>query len=287
MTIISAWPSAGVVGGTFLALLWLEHRFPLRRRVERTRPRLARNLVVATTNLVTVRLVELPAILPLTVHVERGGWGLLGHVALPAWLAVPVALLLLDYTLYIWHVLTHLVPFLWRFHVVHHVDLDLDVSTALRFHFGEIVISIAWRALQVVVIGVSPLALTIWQVVLLVSVLFHHSNLRLSVRAERCINRFVVTPRMHGIHHSIVREETNSNWSSGLTFWDWLHGTLRLNVPQEAITIGVPAYPTPSRVTLGRILVLPFVTQPPSWRRSDGVEPARPLLATPRARLVA
>src|SRR5262249_23165567 len=103
MTIISAWASAGVVGGTFLALLWLEHAAPPRRRVERPRPRLARNLVVATTNLVAVRLVELPAILPLTVHVERGGWGLLGHVALPAWLAVPVALLLLDYTLYIWH----------------------------------------------------------------------------------------------------------------------------------------------------------------------------------------
>ena len=148
----------------------------------------------------------------------------------------------MDYTLYVWHVLTHRVPFLWRFHVVHHVDLDLDASTALRFHFAEIVISIGWRIGQVVLIGVPPLALSAWQTATLVSIMFHHANVRLPIAAERRLNRFVVTPRMHGIHHSIVREETDSNWSSGLTLWDRLHGTLRLDVSQDEVTIEVPAY---------------------------------------------
>src|SRR5207249_6219037 len=171
----------------------------------------------------------------------------------------------MDYTLYGWHVLTHRVPFLWRFHVVHHVDLDLDASTALRFHFAEIVISIGWRIAQVVLIGVPPLALSAWQTATLVSIMFHHSNARLPIALERRLNRLIVTPRMHGIHHSTVREETDSNWSSGLTLWDKLHGTLRLNVPQHEVRIGVPAYGEPSRVALRQLLLMPFAPSPPPW----------------------
>jgi sterol desaturase/sphingolipid hydroxylase (fatty acid hydroxylase superfamily) len=155
------------------------------------------------------------------------------------------------------------------------MDLDLDASTALRFHFGELAVSIPWRAAQIAAIGVGPNALALWQNALLVSILFHHSNVRLPIGAERVLSRILVTPRMHGIHHSIVPEETNSNWSSGLTVWDWLHGTLRLNVPQNAIVIGVAAYRRPEEVTLAKTLGLPFVPQPP-WRllAGDG-EPRR------------
>jgi sterol desaturase/sphingolipid hydroxylase (fatty acid hydroxylase superfamily) len=148
---------------------------------------------------------------------------------------------------------------------VHHVDLDLDASTALRFHFGELAVSIPWRAAQIVAIGVTPEALAVWQNALLVSILFHHSNVKLPLEIERAMSRVFVTPRMHGIHHSIVPEETNSNWSSGLTVWDWLHGTLRLNVPQREIAIGVAAYRSPEDVTLRESLELPFVPQRP-WR---------------------
>ena len=176
-------------------------------------------------------------------------------------------MLLMDYTLYVWHVLTHRVPTLWRFHAVHHIDLDLDASTAVRFHFGELTLSTPWRVAQVVVIGTSPLALSIWQTGLLMSILFHHSNVELPLRLERRVGRVFVTPRMHGIHHSQVRDETDSNWSSGLTLWDWLHGTLRLNVPQRAITIGVPAFQDPDDVTLPKMVALPFVPQPPHWVR--------------------
>jgi sterol desaturase/sphingolipid hydroxylase (fatty acid hydroxylase superfamily) len=179
---------------------------------------------------------------------------------------------LLDYTLYIWHVLTHRVPFLWRFHIVHHADLDMDASTALRFHFGELALSVPWRAAQIAVIGVSPGAYAFWQTALFLSILFHHSNVRLSLGLERRLNRFVVTPRMHGIHHSVIQDETNSNWSSGLTIWDWVHGTLLLDVPQEAVTIGVPAYRTPDAVTLAKVIVMPFGPQPPAHLATSGVK---------------
>src|SRR3546814_2584537 len=105
------------------------------------------------------------------------------------------------YTLYVWHLLLHRVPLLWRCHVAHHVDLDLDASTALRFHFAELALSVPWRAAQIVLIGVSPRALSVWQTALLLSVLFHHSNARLPPAMERRLNRLIVTPRMHGIHH--------------------------------------------------------------------------------------
>jgi sterol desaturase/sphingolipid hydroxylase (fatty acid hydroxylase superfamily) len=191
---------------------------------------------------------------------------LLKQLSLPIWLEVPLAVALMDYTLYVWHVLVHKVPFLWRFHQPHHVDLDMDASTALRFHFGEMVLSVPWRAAQVLVIGASPLALSVWQTATLVEILFHHSNVELPVSLERWLCRLIVTPRMHGIHHSIVPEETGSNWSSGLTVWDWLHGTLQLDVAEDEIVIGVPAYRQPNEVTLPNVLTMPFEEQRDPWR---------------------
>ena len=261
-----------MVAGTFALLLWLEGRRPLRRTVEPKGRRLARNLAVAALSTAAVALTERPAIGPLTGLVASRRWGLLQWTALPAALEVPLALVLMDYTLYVWHVLTHRVPWLWRFHLVHHVDRDLDASTALRFHCAELVISIPWRAAQVLVIGVSPLAFTVWQTALLVSTLFHHSNVRLPIALERRLVCVVVTPRMHGIHHSTVRGETDANWSSGFTLWDRLHGTLRLDVRQEEITIGVPGYQAPADVGLPRILALPLAHQRPSWP-ADGPAP--------------
>jgi sterol desaturase/sphingolipid hydroxylase (fatty acid hydroxylase superfamily) len=273
--------SAAVAGSTFVVLLWLEHRRPLRRTVESKVVRLGRNLTVAATTLVVVQLIERPLLAPLTGLVVERSWGLLPRLALPAWAEVVAALVLMDYTLYVWHVLVHRVPWLWRFHLVHHVDRDLDASTALRFHPAEIVVSLVWRAGQIVLIGLSPLAFTTWQSALLVSTLFHHANVRLPEAAERWLGLVVVTPRLHGIHHSTVRAETDSNWSSGLTLWDRLHGTLRLDVPQARITIGVPAFQRPDAVALPRILALPFVPQPPSWEPA-GISPQPAGVATRR-----
>ena len=259
------------------ALVWFENRRPLRRRVESKIVRSGRNVAVAGIAALALQLAEKPVAKRLTKLVERKNIGLLKIVRLPKWLETILAVVLLDYTLYLWHVLTHKSPFLWRFHLVHHVDLDLDASTAVRFHFGELVISVFWRSAQILVIGVSPAALSAWQMFLFPSILFHHSNLRLPASLDDRLQNFIVTPRLHGIHHSTVRAETDSNWSSGLTVWDRLHGTFRRDVAPREITIGVPAYQSADEVTLFKILPLPFERQKNDWQLPEGATAAKQL----------
>ena len=253
---------AAVVAVTFAILFAFERVDPLRRTVEAWPRRIARNLTVGAIAYIVVFPIQLALLVPLS----RRGYGVLPMIGMPAWLRTTIAVILLDYTLWIWHWATHRVPFLWRFHIVHHVDRDLDASTALRFHFGEHALSIGYRAAQIAVIGADPLAVWIWQIVLFICILFHHSNLCLPRRLERALVMLVVTPRMHGIHHAQKEEWTNSNWASILTCWDVLHRTLRLDVPDEAIRIGIPAYDDPAEVTLGRVLALPFRRQREAWR---------------------
>ena len=209
---------------------------------------------------------------PVAERVERQRLGLLNRLSIPRPVRTAAGVLLLDYTLWWWHFANHRFPLLWRFHLVHHVDRDLDASTALRFHFGEMALSVFFRIAQLRLLGVSKSAVSLWQTLLLVSIAFHHSNLRLPLALERRLVRWIVTPRMHGIHHSDYRNETNSNWSSLFSWWDRLHGTLRLDVPQDAIEIGVPAYQDPRDVTIGPITALPFVEQRNDWQTSDGDE---------------
>jgi sterol desaturase/sphingolipid hydroxylase (fatty acid hydroxylase superfamily) len=227
-----------------------------------------------------------PITTPLARWVQRRNWGLVKWLRLPLWLEVPVALILLDYLLYLWHVAFHNVPFLWRFHQVHHVDLDMDASTAIRFHFGEITMSTALQTFQILAIGVSPLTFSIWNTWLISEIMFHHSNVELPFRVERWLCQIIVTPRMHGIHHSLVPEELNSNWSSGLTVWDRLHGTLRLNVPQNYLTLGVAAFPDAKELAFPKLTEMPFEEHQryPPWIRSDGTTPRRyeSLSATPK-----
>jgi sterol desaturase/sphingolipid hydroxylase (fatty acid hydroxylase superfamily) len=259
-----------VVLGSFAALLVLEAVRPLRHRVEPVPRRLARNLGLAGLSAAVLNLLQAPLVVPAALWARGQGFGLLNRVELPRGVEIAAAFVLLDYTLWHWHWLTHRVPFLWRFHLVHHVDLDLDASTALRFHFGEMMLSVPYRLLQVVVIGADPAAVALWQLALLVSILFHHSNLRLPAGLERVLVRVVVTPRMHGIHHSDYENETHSNWSSLLSAWDYLHGTLLLSVPQRAVTIGVPPYREPLQVSFGKVLSMPFRRQRDDWRDEQG-----------------
>ncbi len=250
---------AALVIIVFGLLLWRETRWPLRDRVERRLVHTARNVAVGIVSAAAVHLAETPVVLPFAAFVDGRGIGLLRSLDLPAWLDVVLACVLMDYTLYVWHVLAHKIPLLWRFHLVHHADLDLDASTAIRFHFGELLISIPWRVAQIALIGTTPTALVVWQTATLVSILFHHSNAELPLPLERALSRVIVTPRMHGIHHSIIESEVNSNWSSGLALWDRLHGTFRLDVPQRDIVIGVPEYRAPRQVSLARMLAFPFM----------------------------
>jgi sterol desaturase/sphingolipid hydroxylase (fatty acid hydroxylase superfamily) len=176
----------------------------------------------------------------------------------PRALRMILGFLLLDYTLYLWHRLNHRVPLLWRFHAVHHIDRDLDSTTGVRFHAGELALAAGFRAAQIVVLGVDRETLALWQRALVISVIFHHSNLELPERVESALHRFLVTPRMHGIHHSVRGDEMNTNFSSLLSCWDALHASGRDDVAQRSITIGVAGYLDEDSVTLERSLTLPF-----------------------------
>ncbi|MFN2386534.1 MAG: sterol desaturase family protein, partial [Thermoanaerobaculia bacterium] len=238
--------------------------------------RLARNFTIAGLGLATVTILQTPVLVPVSTWAVRNEVGLLSLAPLPGWAAVLGTILLLDYTLWFWHWLNHRVAFFWRFHRVHHVDRDLDTSTGIRFHFGELGLSVLFRGIQIVAIGADPVGVGIYQLLLFASVVFHHSNTHLPVGLERWLVRLVVTPRMHGIHHSDYRNETNSNWSSLLSVWDYLHRTVRLDVPQAAIVIGVPAYSRPEQVSLPKVLSLPLRPTHDDWRRPDGGSAERP-----------
>jgi sterol desaturase/sphingolipid hydroxylase (fatty acid hydroxylase superfamily) len=264
--------TAAAALGMFVVLAWTERRRPLRQRAHEPKARRElRNVALAGLSAATLQLAERPVTSRLTRWVERRRFGLLQRVRLPRPVETIAACLLLDYTLYVWHVLTHKVPVLWRFHRVHHCDLDMDASTGIRFHFGEIALSVGWRAAQVLAIGASRRALSIWNTLLLMEVMFHHSNVNLPAGAERRLATFLVTPRLHGIHHSVEPDEMNSNWSSGLTIWDALHRTLRRDVPQDRITIGVPDLRDPGQVTLPKLVVMPFRPRVPVIGRATEV----------------
>lgn len=263
-----------LLAGIFIILLLLQWRFPLRRHHFSVVRRLVRNWILSIPGFVVVRFAMLPAPMAAAMWAQERHVGLLNWLSLPT-LAVWIAtFLLMDYAYWWWHWANHMIPLFWRFHNVHHTDLDLDVSTAARFHFGEMVFSIGFLALAVVAFGISPIMLLVFFLCLEVATLFHHSNWRLPIGLERILNLIVVTPRMHGIHHSIVQRETNSNWGTIFCWWDKLHRSLRRDIPQDAITIGVAAYRDERELTLGKLLALPFRQQRP-WRLPGGEQPDR------------
>lgn len=263
---------AGLFAGGIAACLLLEGLFPLRPATQPKTRRVVLNLAFAAVNSLFVRFTFLRVVYLVSAWVAAREVGLLYRVDLPWAARVVVGLLLMDYTFYFWHVWNHRVPFLWRFHNVHHVDLDLDVTTAARFHAGELILSVPFRSAQLVVFGIDPFTWILFEVLVVASTQFHHANIRLPERLEAVLNRFIVTPRMHGLHHSLVGDETNSNFSTIFSFWDRLHRSLIWGRPPFAI--GVPSYRDPGELTLLNLLVLPF-RAPRPWRLPDGGLPSR------------
>ncbi len=247
--------------GTFAVLYYFENKRPLRKQVEPKSINTTRNFAIASLAGLTSALLEKPVADKLTVYTKEKNFGLLKILKLPKYLEDFLAVLLLDYTLYLWHVLTHKNDTLWNFHKIHHADLDLTASTAVRFHFGEIAISVLWRAGQITLLGVSPEAFKIWQTGLLMSILFHHSNVNIPENIEKKIQTILVTPRLHGIHHSQKLDEMDSNWSSGLSIWDRLHGTFRDDVVQKDIRIGVKDFEAINEITIEKMLLDPFIEE--------------------------
>lgn len=263
------------IGGFALLLFLLERLFPLRRPRRSLAGRLLVNLIFAAIAFATVALTVRPAAEAMLGWTGRNHFGLLQLPTIPAAVRPVLAFLLMDLTFYWWHRANHRIRLLWRFHNVHHIDPDLDVTTAFRFHFGELAFSSAFRVAQIGLIGPSLWAYAAYEIVFQAGTLFHHSNVRLPIRCERLLNRVLVTPRMHGIHHSQVMAETNSNYSTVFPWWDRLHQTLRLNIPQAGIEIGIPAYIREEDNRLLSTLVMPFLEQRRYWRRQDGTTPAR------------
>ncbi len=262
--------SAGVAAAVAVSFFVLERCFPLRRETRSFVARLIVNVVISiATFAVAITLVQAVVQSVLRWSTQKP-LGLVHLIAMPRLVQFIVSFLLMDLIFYYWHLANHRVPFLWRFHNVHHIDPDLDVTTAFRFHFGEIALSAAVGVVQVSIIGISAWAFAVYQLVFQAEVLFHHSNWRLPIALERALSKVIVTPRMHGIHHSEVRRENNSNFGTIFSFWDRLHRTLGLNVPQSQIVVGIPAYSQPEDNRIPNALLMPFRKQRDYWRRPDG-----------------
>ena len=264
------WLGPLVIGGTFLLIFAAERRRPLRERREPSAVRTSRNLTMAMLSAGSVAILQPLLLIPLLRRVESRRLGLLHRLPLSGAARTVLGVLLLDYTLWWWHWMNHRIPFLWRFHLPHHVDLDLDASTAIRFHFGEMSLSVLYRMLQIRLLGAGELSISLWQLLLFPSIFFHNSNLALTEAQDRLLSRLVVTPRMHGIHHSDYQKETDSNWSSILSVWDLLHGTFREDIPQQSIRLGVPAWQNLEDVALERVILMPFAEQRDDWRNENG-----------------
>ena len=259
----------------FLILFVLERFVPLRTARQALIPRMLVNLFISALAFGAAAAFVQPTVATTLQVVSGRRFGLIYLMDLPAPVQFVIGFLLMDLMFYYWHRANHKIPFLWRFHNVHHIDPDLDASTAFRFHFGEVAISAGFRVVQIALIGVAPLTFAIYELVFQANTLFQHSNVRLPIRIERLLNKILVTPRMHGIHHSGILCETNSNYSVVFPWWDRLHRTLRLNIPQSRIVIGIPGYAAAADNRLGNALLLPFVRQRSYWQSVDGTKVQR------------
>lgn len=226
--------------------------------------RWSRNLAILALNPVFVRLVfpVLPVAMAL-VAAERQ-WGLLNNLHLPYWLGIIIGVIALDFSIYLQHILHHAVPVLWRLHMVHHADLDFDLTTGLRFHPIEIVISMGIKLITVAALGPPALAVLIFEVALNTTSMFNHSNIHIPEGIDRVLRLFVVTPDMHRVHHSVIIRETNSNYGFNLPWWDRLLGTYKSQPDKghQGMTIGLSQFRDPKSLTLPWLLVLPFVGDP-------------------------
>ncbi len=264
-------PETIIVASVFLALLILETLIPLRRSKRAKSSRLLVNFLITGLSFgVGVAVMRPLALSGVAMYAETHGVGLLPWSGLPFWVQFGLGFLWMDFTFYWWHRINHVYPLLWRFHNVHHIDPDMDVSTGFRFHFAETFYSTAFRVLQVGVAGIIPFTYLLYELIFNICTMFHHSNLRLPFTLERWLNKIIVTPRMHTLHHSAVGPETNSNYSVIFRWWDYMHRTLRLNVPHKEVVIGVPGYLLPQDNRVLGLITMPFARQRPYWRWPSG-----------------
>jgi sterol desaturase/sphingolipid hydroxylase (fatty acid hydroxylase superfamily) len=246
--------------GVFALLAVLEAWLPRRARGLSRRARWPSNLGIVVLDTVVVRVLFPTAAVGVALAIEAQGGGLFGWLGTPAWLAVPLAVLLLDLAIYLQHVMFHAVPALWRVHRVHHADTDIDVTTGLRFHPVEIVLSMLVKFAAIAALGPPAVAVLLFEVLLNATSMFSHANLRLPERVDAALRRVLVTPDMHRVHHSAIERETNSNFGFNLALWDRAFGTYRAQpeAGHDRMTIGIERFRDPAEARLDRMLTQPF-----------------------------
>jgi len=254
----------GAFSAVFFVIAAWEALVPRRRRTFARHVRWPHNIGLFLIDIAVLRGVAPSATIAVALAGEVRGWGVVNALALPIWAAVPFAVALLDLAIYFQHVMFHAVPTLWRLHRVHHADLDFDVTTGTRFHPIEILISTAVKCATVAVLGAPAVAVLVFEVLLNATSMFNHANARLPDPLDRWLRWLVVTPDMHRVHHSIVYNETNSNFGFNLPWWDRLFGTYRAQpaAGHDAMTIGVDAFRTREDLRLDRLLLQPFQETP-------------------------
>jgi sterol desaturase/sphingolipid hydroxylase (fatty acid hydroxylase superfamily) len=253
-----------VFAGVFAVVALWELAAPRRRLSASKAVRWASNLGLVVVDTLLLRLTFPILAVGLAALAQQEGWGLLNRPALqgwlPGWLAFALAVLALDFAIYLQHVMFHAVPTLWRLHRMHHTDLDFDVTTGTRFHPIEILLSMAIKLAAVGVLGPPPAAVVVFEVLLNGTAMFNHGNIRLPLGLDRWLRLLVVTPDMHRVHHSIHPGETNSNFGFNLPWWDRLFGTYRAQPRDghEGMTIGIEQFRDPGELWLHRLLLQPF-----------------------------
>ena len=218
------------------------------------------NIAITLLNTLLVRILFPTGAVGLAFAITGKGWGMLNLMDLPGWIGIIVAVVALDLIIYIQHVVFHALPILWRFHMVHHADLDIDVTTGNRFHPIEILLSMVIKIASVALIGASPLSVLIFEVLLNATSMFNHSNVSMPKYIDRILRLIIVTPDMHRIHHSVIRHETNSNFGFNIPWWDRIFGTYRHDPAEghKGMTIGLNQFQNPDKHTLVWMLTLPL-----------------------------
>jgi sterol desaturase/sphingolipid hydroxylase (fatty acid hydroxylase superfamily) len=248
---------AAVVFGGMALWEWLA---PRRRLAVGRQPRWPGNLGILAIDILAVRLLVPTTAVGVALIAAEQGWGLFPVLGLPIWAAIMIGVIALDLVIYTQHYVFHHVPVLWRLHRMHHADLDIDVTTGLRFHPLEILLSLAIKMAAVVALGIPAPAVLVFEVLLNATSMFNHSNVALPPRLEPIARWIVVTPQMHQVHHSIAREETDSNFGFNLPWWDRLFGTYRAKpaAGEQAMIIGLPVFRDIAELRIVRLLTQPF-----------------------------
>jgi sterol desaturase/sphingolipid hydroxylase (fatty acid hydroxylase superfamily) len=218
------------------------------------------NLGILLVDILIVRVLVPTAAVGASLYAAGNGWGLINYLHLRLSVAALIGFLALDLVIYGQHVVFHKVPVLWRLHRMHHADLDIDVTTGVRFHPLEILISLLIKIAVILALGIPVVAVILFEVVLNVTSMFNHSNVSMPAWLDRVLRLIVVTPDMHRVHHSVLRRETDSNFGFNLPWWDRLFGTYRAEpeAGHTAMTIGIPAFRDPGELRIDRMLTQPF-----------------------------